>query len=166
MRASTEDSDTESGTENLVDALMAASRALVAVAARSLPGDPEQVTLAQFRTLVVLATRGPQRPVDLAEALAVDPSTATRMCDRLVRAGLVRRQRVATDRRTVRVTLTRQGQELFDQVRARRRAELLKLLDGLPGDRRGELINGLRSLAENAGEPLDPARGWGAERAG
>jgi hypothetical protein len=37
--------------------------------------------------LVVLAARGAQGTAELAAALAVNPSTATRMCDRLVRKG-------------------------------------------------------------------------------
>ena len=76
--------------DELVDTVLAASRALVAVAARSLAA-PGMGTLPQYRALVVLAARGPQGTAELAAALAVNPSTATRMCDRLVRKGLVRR---------------------------------------------------------------------------
>jgi hypothetical protein len=65
----------------LVDAVLGASRALVAVAARSLATVAEDVTLAQYRALIELASRGPQRLADLATALGVEPSTATRMCD-------------------------------------------------------------------------------------
>ncbi len=49
---------TEAGDE-LVDAVLGASRALVAVAARSLVNVAEDVTLAQYRVLVELAARGP-----------------------------------------------------------------------------------------------------------
>ena len=92
--------------DDLVDAVLGASRALVAVAARSLADLAEDVTLAQYRALVELAARGPQRPADLASALGVDPSTATRMCDRLVRKQLVQRRRISADRRGVRISLT------------------------------------------------------------
>jgi hypothetical protein len=64
----------------VVDALMRASRALVAITARSLSSVNEEVTLAQFRTLVVLSTRGPQTVTALAEHLDVHASTMTRMC--------------------------------------------------------------------------------------
>ncbi|MGH3283480.1 MAG: MarR family winged helix-turn-helix transcriptional regulator [Streptosporangiaceae bacterium] len=73
--------------DELVDTVLAASRALVAVAARSLAAAGDEVTLPQYRALVVLAARGPQGTAELAAALAVNPSTATRMCDRLVRKG-------------------------------------------------------------------------------
>ena len=77
------------GGDELVDAVLGASRALVAVAARSLATVADDVTLAQYRVLIELAARGPQRLADLASALAVERSTATRMCDRLVRKRLV-----------------------------------------------------------------------------
>ena len=44
----------------LVDAVLGASRVLVAVAARSLADAGEDVTLTQYRSLIVLASRGPQ----------------------------------------------------------------------------------------------------------
>ena len=64
---------------SVVDAVLTASRALIAVSTRSLGAAAEQTTIAQYRMLVVLASRGPQRMVDLAVALAVAPSTAGRM---------------------------------------------------------------------------------------
>jgi hypothetical protein len=71
-----------------VDAVLTASRSMVAVATRSLGAAAEETTIAQYRALVVLASRGPRRIADLAEALDVAPSTAGRMGDRLVRKGL------------------------------------------------------------------------------
>ena len=65
-----------------MDAVIGASRALVAIAARSLGAAGQDVTLPQYRALVVLASRGPQRVIDLAGFLDVNASTATRMCDR------------------------------------------------------------------------------------
>ena len=72
-----------------VDTVLTASRSLIAVATRSLGAAAEETTIAQYRALVVLASRGPQRIVDLAAALDVAPSTAGRMSDRLVRKGLI-----------------------------------------------------------------------------
>jgi DNA-binding MarR family transcriptional regulator len=92
-----------------VDAVLTASRSLIAVATRSLGAAAEETTIAQYRALVVLASRGTQRMVDLAEALGVAPSTAGRMCDRLVRKGLIRRHRARTDRRAVLVSITAAG---------------------------------------------------------
>ncbi|HYV60725.1 MAG TPA: MarR family transcriptional regulator, partial [Acidimicrobiia bacterium] len=68
-------------TDEVTDAVLDASRALVAVAARSLAGVADDVTLPQYRALVVLATEGAQSLGELAAALGVHTSTATRMCD-------------------------------------------------------------------------------------
>ena len=52
--------------EAAVDAVLTASRTLVAVATQSLGAAAEDITIAQYRALVVLASRGPQRMADLA----------------------------------------------------------------------------------------------------
>jgi DNA-binding MarR family transcriptional regulator len=148
--------------DELVDTVLAASRALVAVAARSLAVAGEEVTLPQYRALVVLAARGPQGTADLAAALAVNPSTATRMCDRLVRKGLVRRHRQAGDRRMVRIALTAAGRDLVAEVTRRRRAELARLLGVLPLDQHQPVIAAFRAFAAAAGEmpQQGAALGW------
>ncbi len=90
-------------TDSVVDSVLSASRVLVAVAARSLADFAEEVTLTQYRTLVVLASRGPQNVAGLAEAVGVTPATATRMCDRLVKKKLIARRSERGDRRQVRL---------------------------------------------------------------
>ena len=52
-----------------VDAVLTASRSMVAVATRSLGAVAEETTIAQYRALVVLASRGPQRLVDLVPSV-------------------------------------------------------------------------------------------------
>jgi hypothetical protein len=109
--AGTRDADGDTAQDHLadqaaVDAVLTASRAVVAIATRSLGAAAEETTIAQYRALVVLASRGPQRMAGLAGALGVAPSTAGRMCDRLVRKGLIRRHRARADRRSVLVSVT------------------------------------------------------------
>ena len=146
----------------MVDAVLSASRALVAVSARSLAALPEDVTLPQYRALVVIAARGPQRLADLAVALGVEPSTATRMCDRLVRKDLVYRRRTSTDRRGVRISLAVAGRELVEEVTRRRRAEIVAILGRVPAGTKEMVLAGLSALAEAAGEPGERewALGW------
>ncbi len=146
----------------VVEAVLGASRVLVAVAARSLAEVAEEVTLPQYRALVVLASKGPQRVASLAEALEVTPPTATRMCDRLVRKGLVRRRTSREDRREVRLYLTPGGHELVAEVTRRRRDEIERLLGRIPPARQVALVELFGALAEAAGEPAegDWALGW------
>ena len=115
----------------VVDAVLTASRTLVAVAEQSLGTAAEETTLAQYRALVVLASRGPQRLVDLARALEVTPPTAGRMCDRLVHKGLIRRHRARSDRREVQVSITAAGRRVVDQATARRRELIAEILGRL-----------------------------------
>lgn len=133
-----------------VEALLAVSRALVGLAARSLAGLNEEVTLAQYRTMVVLASHGPQRIADIAAELGVAPSTATRMCDRLVRKGWARRSRSTRDRRVVRLALTPAGRELIEQVMERRREYLRVMVSDVPQLSKPAVVQALNCLAETA----------------
>ena len=142
----------------VVDAVVGASRALVAIAARSLGAAGEDVTLPQYRALVVLASRGPQRVVDLAGFLDVTASTATRMCDRLVRKGLVQRQRSSSDRRAVRVRISSAGRDLVAAVTQRRRREVQAIVERMPTADRERLVTTLRMFSDAAGEV--PEQNW------
>ena len=148
----------------MVDAVLSASRVLVAVAARSLANldDADDVTLTQYRSLVALASRGPQGIAALADALGVTPPTASRLCDRLVRKGLVRRRTDRNDRRQVRAGLTEAGRRLVDVVTERRRQEIANLLTAVPEDARRSVVAGLQLLADAAGEvpEQDWSTGW------
>jgi DNA-binding MarR family transcriptional regulator len=148
--------------EQLVDAVLSASRVLVAIAARSLADVGEEVTLTQYRSLVVLASRGPQGIAALAEAVAVSSPTASRMCERLVKKGLVTRRADRRDRRQVRIALSPAGRRLVDAVTARRRAEIEELVASIPGESRGEIVTALGHLTETAGEvpEQDWSTGW------
>jgi DNA-binding MarR family transcriptional regulator len=141
-----------------VDGVLSASRALVAVAARSLAQVADDVTLAQYRALVEVASRGPLRAADLAVALRVDRSTATRMCDRLLRKGLVSRRRLADDRRGVRISLTPAGRDLVAEVSRRRRSEIEQIVERMPAADRPAVAHALHAFAEAAGEV--PEQSW------
>jgi DNA-binding MarR family transcriptional regulator len=143
--------------DEFVDAVLTASRVLVAVSARSLAEVEDSVTVVQFRTLVVLRTRPETNLNGLAEALGVNASTALRMIDKLVAAGLVDRQDNPDNRREVRLGLTPAGTALVDEVTARRRAEIARVVRAMPAQQRSELAPALRAFAEAAGEP--PATG-------
>jgi len=141
--------------DEVVGALLAVSRVFVGVAARSLAELGEEVTLPQFRTLVLLVSRGPQRIVDLAQELGVTSPTATRMCHRLVRKGLVARTERESDRRAAWVTLTEPGRALVGTVMSRRRERVAALVAELSLTRPLAFASVLNALAEAAGEISD-----------
>jgi DNA-binding MarR family transcriptional regulator len=140
------------GTDLVIDGLLATGRMLIAQTARSLAQLNANVTLPQFRALVVLATSGPARVVDLAAELRVKPSTATRMCDRLVRKDLVSRHEHPADRRAAWVVLTPAGRNLVAEIMRRRRDELAALVQAIPIADPQAFASGLHALVVAAGE--------------
>ncbi|MGI8776177.1 MAG: MarR family winged helix-turn-helix transcriptional regulator [Acidimicrobiales bacterium] len=146
------------GLSELVEAVLAASRALVGVAAESLAQVGEDVTLPQYRALVVVAGRGPMTLMALAEAMGVNPSTASRLCDRLVDGDRVRREPDEEDRRQVRLTATPGGHDLVGAVTAARRDRLGRILRQVPAPRRAELLRALQAFNTAAGEV--PEQTW------
>lgn len=140
--------------DELVTAVLTASRALVGVSARSLAEVEETVTITQFRTLVVLDNLGPINLIALAEELDVNSSTAMRMIDRLLVAGLVTREENPDNRREVLLGLTGEGATLVETVTRKRRAEIAKIVTAMPLERRTELVAALHAFADAASEPL------------
>jgi DNA-binding MarR family transcriptional regulator len=145
----------------VADRLLRASRALVAVAARSIASVDDRVTLPQFRALVVLASRGPQNVGVLADELAVHPSTASRMCDRLEARGLVVRVPSPASRREVRVDLSASGRRLLRRVTAARLADLRRIVERIPEKQRPTVAAAFDLFSDAAGEVPDQAwAGW------
>ena len=141
--------------EAVTSAVLDASRLLVAVSARSLGAAAESVTLPQFRLLVMLASHGETKLVTLAESLAVNPSTALRMVDRLVATGLVSRRTNPTSRREVLLRLTDAGKQIVDEVTRRRREEIAAIVARMPPRDRTGLVSVLRAFADAGGDPPD-----------
>jgi len=138
--------------EELVDALMAVSRVVIGQAARAVSGAGD-ISLPMYRALMVLTTRAPMRIVDLAEVLGVNPSSATRVVDRLVRRSLARKARPrGGDRRTHVVRLTDEGRTLVTEIVRRRRAMLDDVIKPVPTGLYGPLVAGLRAIADGTDE--------------
>src|SRR5450631_2017287 len=135
----------DGGADELVSALLTASRALVGVSARSLAHVEDAVTITQFRTLVVLEGHG------------VTPSTAMRMVDRLIAAHLVTREENKADRREVLIGLTREGARLVREVTERRRAEIATIVAAMPEEGREDVVAALNAFAQAAGEAAPSA---------
>ena len=132
--------------------MLTASRLLVAVSVRSLAAAPQRVTLPQFRLLVLLGD-GETKLVTLAGHLAVNPSTALRMAGRLAGRGFVSRRVNPDSRREVLLRLTAAGQQIVDEVAARRRAEIAAIITRMPVRHRAGLVEALGAFAAAGGEP-------------
>lgn len=113
----------------ITDALLTASRLLVAISARSIAQVDDSITIPQFRTLVILSNRGSINLATLASLLGVQPSATGRMVDRLVSAGLIDRLPHPTSRRELLAALTKRGREVVRRVTEHRRAEIAGIVE-------------------------------------
>ena len=137
-----------------------ATRDLVGVALRSVR--ELEVSLPQFRLLLVLHERGTSPSTECALALGVVGSTVTRLADRLDASGHLTRGSDPTNRSVVTLTLTDRGRKLVKQINTRRRKELSNVLDRLDPDERAACASALRHLhdlltgddADELGRPM------------
>ena len=136
-----------------VERVVRGTRAFGAMIAGSLASVDPPITMPQWRVLV-LAESEPQNVKSVAEDLGVHPSNATRLCDRLVRAGLLDRRPLENDRRQVVLTLTARGRNIVDRVFAHRRRTVRQILATMPEEQRAsiaEAVDAFVSAAERAG---------------
>jgi DNA-binding MarR family transcriptional regulator len=147
----------------VISAVLTASRLLVAITARSLGAAQDRVTLPQLRMLVVLSAHGETKLVTMADLLGVNSSTAMRMADRLVTAGLIVREVNPLNRRESLMRLTPEGQRLVDDVTSRRRDEIAAIVSRMTPDQCQGLITAMTAFNQAGGEPPANLRyplGW------
>ena len=137
----------------ITDSLLTASRLLVAISAHSIARVDENITIPQFRTLVILSNRGPINLATLATLLGVQPSATGRMVDRLVSAGLIDRLPHPTSRRELLAALTKRGRDVVRQVTTHRRAEIARIVEKMPPAERHGLVRALTAFTAAGGEP-------------
>lgn len=139
--------------DDITDALLTASRLLVAISARSIALVDDTITIPQFRTLVILSNQGPVNLATLANLLDVQPSTTGRMVDRLVGARLIDRHPHPTSRRELMAALTPRGRRVVRQVTANRRRQLADIVEQMPPRERRGLVRALTAFTAAGGEP-------------
>ncbi len=143
----------DDGIRLAADATVTASRALLGIIARSMLTALEDVSLPQFRALVLLSAAGPLRMGALAARLGVTVSTFSRTADRLVVGGWAMREDNPDNRREVILTLTEEGRGLVTSVTDHRRQLIEGVLMRMVPSERDRLAETLRAFADAAGEP-------------
>lgn len=94
---------------------------------------------------------------ELAIALRVDSSAATRTVDRLVRSGLAERSHHDKDGRVVVVMLTNAGERTLVSVGGRQRQVLNRVLSGFGSVELEELVSLLERLVSSVDRELSSA---------
>jgi len=106
---------------------------------------------AQLRALLVIDQTGSLNLSRLAGALGASASAASRLCDRMQAAGLLRRDRAAVSRREIVLVPTESGRRLAGWVAGQRRAALADVLRSLSDDSQEALVTALQELAAGHG---------------
>jgi DNA-binding MarR family transcriptional regulator len=120
--------------------------AMVAVRDYFYVADEDAIEPGQMDTLDLLVQQPGWKMSELAEALRVDPSTATRAVQRLVRDGLADRGPAADDGRVVLVSVTDHGRDVHTAIAARRRGSLARMLGEFDAAERRQLADLLERL--------------------
>ncbi len=115
-----------------------------------------QLTGPQFAVLDVLRRTGDMGQGALAEASAVDRSSASDVLGRLEARGWTERTADPFDRRTRRVALTTAGRELLDGIHRPVLRVQERILEPVPQADRNRLVDLLGLVAEGARTPLAP----------
>ena len=103
------------------------------------------LTLAQLRTLLVLAEEGPMVIGQIAHRLGIGLSTGGHLVDRLVQAGLAERAEDIGDRRRTMAQLTPKGEDLYMRL-LNRTHHLQSLLQRMHEDELLVLSQGLQAI--------------------
>lgn len=130
-----------------LESVVVGTRAVAALIAESLAALDPSVSMPQWRVLV-LADRGDCNVSAVADDLGVHMSNATRVCDRLVAAGLLERRRDERDRRHVLLQLTHAGVALVEQAMAYRRVRLERAMSLMSSEERNALAGSMSVLTE------------------
>lgn len=116
------------------------------------------LTAPQFMVLRCIEENEPGCSMSmLAQSSHQVSATMTGIVDRLVEHGLVNRQREAHDRRSLRITLTKEGRALIEKVNENKRAWMRHLLSGLDAEERQALIQLSRRYLEMMEQANRPA---------
>jgi DNA-binding MarR family transcriptional regulator len=114
---------------------------------------PQRLSASQLRAMLALEEiPGGINLRGLAERLGVVLSSASRLSDRLVAAGLLERRQSDEDRREVRVRLSSSGRRLLGDLRSRRRERLAEVLSRMTPDDRAALRRGLEAFRKASPE--------------
>jgi len=124
----------------------------VAITARALDGEVEDLTFSQWRVLMILGEQGAASHVrGVGERVGVSAPSASRLLRRLEDRGLIELQRDRRDRRFMRVHLTEGGQAVRNRVLERRKiliGEALGAFDGHPPDDLSDALGALGVIGE------------------
>jgi DNA-binding MarR family transcriptional regulator len=129
---------------------------------------PYHLSIAMWRVMAVLASKGGQRQIDLADLTSIEVSTLSRLVTRLVRMGIASRTRSASSTREVVIKLTPKGKAQVARLVPVARDYEAAAIAGVRPDELAMVKSALRRMYANmkARHQTDGAAGAGARPRG
>lgn len=93
------------------------------------------LTIPQFRSMLFIDRNPGCSLLAVAEHLGLTPPTVSKMVDKMVHNGIVKRESSSTDRRMIVLTLTPEGQPILEIARNGTQANITKTLATLPANK-------------------------------
>ncbi|MET8260865.1 MarR family transcriptional regulator [Micromonospora sp. NPDC005205] len=131
-------------------ALDVTAAALLGIWESAREGTANRVSGAQLRAVMVVEQYDGINLRRLATRLDMLLSSASRLCDRLVAAGMLEREPGRFDRREISLHLTPEARRLVAELRADRQGQLAAVLAGMSREGRDALLRGMREFDETA----------------
>jgi DNA-binding MarR family transcriptional regulator len=147
-----DDGRSGAGAGSEVAALELMTRALVGITLQSLQTLGDEVSLPQFRLLLVAAGLGRAPSSAVAAKAMMTASSVTRLADKLEAAGLLERGTDPRSRSIVTVEVTRAGLDLVSRVVERRHELLADILAGMTPEDREAAARIARQFTDLAGD--------------
>ncbi|MEV7231833.1 MULTISPECIES: MarR family transcriptional regulator [Polymorphospora] len=128
----------------------AAAEALLSVWDSARERATSRLSGSQLRAVIIVEQYDGINLRGLAESMGMILSSASRLCDRLVAAGVLERVPGRADRREISLHLTPVGQTLLAELRRDRRERLAAVLDAMSAGSQQALLRGLREFESAA----------------
>jgi DNA-binding MarR family transcriptional regulator len=127
-------------------ALDAAAESLIAIFEAAREQARTRLSSSQLQALLVVQADEGLNLRALADGMSIILSSASRLCDRLIAAGMLERGVSEVDRREISLTLTPYGREVLADLRSDRLRRLEVVLEKMAPASRGALLRGLREF--------------------
>lgn len=113
-----------------------------------------QTTFGQLRVMhsILFSPDGTAQVKDLARELAITPGAVSQAVDKLVKDGMVQRTGSAVDRRSVSISLSREGLEIHRRTEAAFSELTGQLLQGVPEAKQRIFLEVLEALIQAVAE--------------
>lgn len=105
------------------------------------------LTAVQFRVLQIVGERGLTTATEIARRMRVSQATITSLVDKLVRHGMVTREKSQADRRQINILITDRGRETISQAPDALQQRYVRRFEGMHDWEQAQLVASLERVA-------------------